>query len=54
MLLSDEPAYAPARGVEVLARRADCECELRKLGGEGGDTCERYVVEAIVNLPSQL
>lgn len=33
VLLANQPADAPACGVEVLARRADGERELGKLGG---------------------
>ena len=54
MLLPNEPAYAPACSIEVLTHRADREGEFRKLRGKGGDACERNVIEAVVDLASQL
>lgn len=48
-----EPAHAPAGGVEVLARRADGDGEVGKLGGQRGDAGEGDVVEAIVDLVGQ-
>jgi len=50
---SDQPANAPARAVEVLARRADGDGEFFDLGGERGDPCERRVEESVVHFVAE-
>ena len=50
VLRSDQPADAPAGGVEVLAARPDGQGALRDLRGEGADPGERRVVQPVVDL----
>lgn len=47
---ADQPADAPAGGVEVLPRRTDGEGQVSDFGGQRGDSGEGDVVETVVDL----
>lgn len=47
---AEEPADPPAGGVEIFAGRADGEGYVCDRGGEGADSSEGDVVEAVVDL----
>ena len=44
-----EPAYTPARSVEVLSCRAHRKGQSCNFWGKSGDACERDIVEAVIN-----
>lgn len=46
----DQPAHAPAGGVEVFARGADGEGQVGDFGAQCGHSREWDVVEAVVDL----
>lgn len=50
MFRAEQPANAPARGVEVFSGGADGEGYVCDGGGEGADSSEGDVVEAVVDL----
>ena len=47
---ANEKTDPPARRVEVLAGRADCEGESSCGGGKGGDSGEGGVAELVIDL----